>query len=76
MGYKTVLWSFAYRDWDVNMQKGAEYAFEQVTPYLHDGAILLLHAVSSDNAEALGKIIDYARSNGYEFKSLDNLVLK
>ncbi len=76
MGFKTILWSFAYRDWDVNTQKGAEYAFEQVTPYLHDGAIILLHAVSSDNAEALGKIIDYARSGGYEFKSLDNLVLK
>ena len=73
MGYKTVLWSFAYKDWDINLQKGARYAFEQVTPYLHDGCIILLHAVSSDNAEALGSIIDYAREQGYEFKCLDEL---
>ncbi len=73
VGYKTVLWSFAYKDWDINIQKGGRYAFEQVTPYLHDGSIILLHAVSSDNAEALGSIIDYAREQGYEFKSLDEL---
>lgn len=73
MGYKTILWSFAYRDWDVKTQKGPEYALSQVTPYFHDGAILLLHAVSSDNASALGAIIDCAREQGYEFKSLDYL---
>lgn len=73
MGYKTILWSFAYKDWDINMQKGSEYALSQVTPYLHDGAILLLHAVSSDNAGALEDIINYAKNEGYVFKSLDEL---
>lgn len=73
MGYKTIFWSFAYKDWDVNIQQGAEYAFNQVTPYLHDGAILLLHAVSSDNANALESIINYAKEQGYEFRSLDQL---
>lgn len=72
-GYKTVLWSFAYRDWDTKNQNGADYAFSQVTPYLHDGAILLLHAVSSDNAAALENIINYAKEQGYEFRSLDEL---
>ena len=23
MGYRTILWSFAYKDWDINMQQGA-----------------------------------------------------
>ena len=73
MGYRTILWSFAYKDWDINMQQGADYAFNQVTPYLHDGAILLLHAVSSDNANALEDIINYAKNEGYTFKSLDEL---
>lgn len=72
-GYTTVLWSFAYRDWDTKKQQGAQYAYEQVTPYLHDGAILLLHAVSSDNAAALEDIINYAKEQGYEFRSLDAL---
>ncbi len=73
MGYKTIFWSFAYRDWETNNQKGSDYAFSSVTPYLHDGAIILLHAVSKDNADALEGIINYAKEQGYEFKSLDSL---
>lgn len=73
LGMKTVMWSFAYKDWDVNMQKGADFAYQSVMPYLHDGAVLLLHAVSSDNASALEKIINDARAQGYTFKSLEEL---
>lgn len=72
-GFKTIFWSFAYMDWDPEKQKGAAYAVEQVTPYFHDGAILLLHAVSSDNTGALETIINSAKSQGYEFRSLDEL---
>lgn len=71
MGYTTVMWSFAYKDWDVSAQQGAEYAYQSVVPYLHDGAIILLHAVSSDNANALERIINAAKDEGYTFKSLD-----
>lgn len=74
LGFKTVFWSFAYKDWDINSQKGKDYALSQITPYLHDGAILLLHAVSKDNAEAMADIIDYSRSQGYEFASLDEII--
>lgn len=70
MGYTSVFWSCAYADWDVNAAKGGNYAFETVTARLHPGAIILLHSVSPDNAEALGRIIDFARQNGYEFKAL------
>ena len=69
-GYKSVFWSSAYADWDVENSKGADYAFETVTSRLHPGCVLLLHAVSPDNAEALGRIIDYAHSQGYVFKAL------
>ncbi|WP_445670237.1 delta-lactam-biosynthetic de-N-acetylase [Paenibacillus sp. PL2-23] len=72
-GYTSVFWSIAYKDWDVRAQKGASFAFQQVTKQLHPGAILLLHAVSQDNADALGSIIDEARRQGYEFQSLDAL---
>lgn len=67
MGYKTILWSHAYKDWDVDMQKGTEYAINQVVPYTHNGEILLLHAVSKDNAEALNTIISQIREMGFEF---------
>ncbi len=69
-GYKSVFWSSAYADWDENDVKGKQYAFDIVTSRLHPGCVLLLHAVSKDNAQALGDIIDYAHENGYTFKLL------
>lgn len=73
MGYKSVFWSFAYVDWNVNQQRGAAYAHDEVMKYLHPGAILLLHAVSVDNANALDAIIKDAKAQGYEFKPLSEL---
>lgn len=73
MGYTTVFWSFAYFDWDVTIQKGGDYAFSQIMPYLHNGAIILLHSVSSDNADALDRVIKEAKANGYNFASLDTI---
>lgn len=70
MGYTSVFWSCSYADWDVNDTKGADYAFDKISSRLHPGAVILLHSVSPDNAAALGRIIDYARENGYEFQSL------
>lgn len=72
-GYKTMLWSFAYKDWEQNAVRGSKYAFDAVTPYLHSGCIILLHAVSKDNSDALEDIINYAKEAGYVFKSLDDL---
>ncbi len=72
LGYMSVFWSLAYADWDTSAQKGAQYALETVTARIHPGAVILLHAVSSDNANALGDIIDKVRSMGYEFKSLED----
>mgnify|MGYP002520373799 CR=1 FL=1 len=56
--------------------KGGDYAFEKVTSRLHPGAVILLHSVSPDNAAALGRIIDYARANGYEFRALTDFPLQ
>lgn len=71
MGYKSIFWSVAYADWDVNSPKGKDYAVKTVSERLHPGAVILLHSVSQDNADALGEIIDKARADGYEFKALD-----
>ncbi|WP_082927025.1 delta-lactam-biosynthetic de-N-acetylase [Paenibacillus tuaregi] len=72
-GYTNVFWSLAYKDWDVNDQKGGAYAFKKVVSQLHPGAVLLIHAISKDNTDALGNIIDEARRQGYTFKSLNDL---
>lgn len=72
LGYATVLWSSAYDDWDVNNQKGHEYAKKMILNYAHNGCVMLLHAVSKDNTEVLGEIIDALREREYEFYSLDD----
>lgn len=72
-GYRSIFWSAAYKDWDTNDQKGAEYAYQKVIAQLHPGEVLLLHSVSKDNAQALGRIIDEAHRQGYTFKSLNEL---
>ena len=76
LGYTSVFWSVAYRDWDPKTQKGWKYAYDNVMSQLHPGAVILLHSVSSDNAEALGRIIAAAKEQGYEFKSLDQMQKK
>ena len=67
LGYKTMFWSFAYCDWDVNNQPDCIEANKRVTGAAHDGAIYLLHSVSATNAEILPRIIDEIRAQGYEF---------
>lgn len=76
LGYIHIFWSLAFKDWEVDHQKGWEYAYNQTMNQIHPGAIVLLHTVSSDNAEALEQIIKDLRKQGYEFKSLDDLVIK
>ncbi|NBC72095.1 delta-lactam-biosynthetic de-N-acetylase [Paenibacillus sacheonensis] len=75
-GYTSVFWSVAYRDWEPNAQRGWKYAYDNVMAQLHPGAVILLHSVSKDNAEALGRIIDSARDKGYTFKPLNELESK
>ena len=70
LGFVSIFWSTAYDDWDVNKIRGKDYAIERVMSRLHNGAVILLHSVSQDNADALGEIIDKARAEGYEFRSL------
>ncbi len=74
LGYTSVFWSLAYADWDLNSQKGEQYAYDTVVSRLHPGAVILLHSVSPDNANALDNIIDEAKRQGYKFCSLRDYV--
>lgn len=75
-GYTHVFWSLAFKDWEVNNQKGWKYAYDELMEQIHPGAIILLHTVSKDNAEALNKVIVALKKQGYTFKSLDDLMMK
>lgn len=64
-GYKTLFWSFAYVDWKTDSQPSTGEGFKKLTESAHGGEILLLHSVSSTNAEILGDVIDNFRVQGY-----------
>ncbi|CAM3198853.1 delta-lactam-biosynthetic de-N-acetylase [Sporolactobacillus spathodeae] len=73
-GYISVFWSAAYKDWVRTEQHGGAYAYTQIMRRIHPGAIVLLHTVSKDNADALPKVIHDLKKKGYQFRSLDDLV--
>lgn len=73
LNYKTVMWSFAYADWDNEKQPDPEKAKAKVLAGTHNGEILLLHPTSAVNAEIMGDLIREWKSMGYRFGSLDEL---
>ena len=66
-GYKTLVWSFAYCDWNVNDQPDRVQSLERVSGAAHKGAIYLLHSVSETNCQILPEVIDNIRAAGFEF---------
>ena len=73
LGYKTIFWSIAYVDWYKDKSFGKDYVLKNVIANLHDGAICLMHSVSSSNQEALSTVIDKITNEGYTFKTVDSL---
>lgn len=71
LGYKNVMWSFAYVDWDENKQPNEEKAQKTIIDNLHNGEIILLHGNSKTNTNILDNIIKEIKSQGYEIKSLE-----
>lgn len=69
LGYKTVLWSFAYADWDTHNQPDRQASLQKLIERAHSGAIYLLHSVSETNANILGDFIDEMLAQGYSFST-------
>ena len=74
LGYTTVMWSFAYDDWEENKQGREDYAKTKIYDNLHNGEIMLLHATSKDNSNILDEVIKEIKNQGYEFRSLNEFV--
>ncbi len=72
VGYKSIFWSVAHGDYDTEKQPTVEATFDTVTGRFHPGAVILLHAISQSNTDALADIIDEAHAQGYTFKTLDD----
>ena len=70
-GYKSLFWSFAYQDWYTDNQPNPSDALNSMLNKAHPGAIYLLHAVSSTNAQVLGDFIDGMQEKGYVFADFE-----
>lgn len=71
LGYRPVMWSFAYRDWETDNQPDPVTSLQLVTGEAFDGSVILLHSVSATNVEILSDVIDQMRAASYEFYRLD-----
>ena len=76
LGYRHIFWSVAFIDWHADKPRGRDYAYGELMKQLHPGAVILMHTVSPDNAQALPSFIQDAKKAGYTFQSLDDLVLE
>ena len=70
LGYKTIMWSFAYADWDEKNQPSEEEGKKKILENVHNGEIMLLHANSKTNTNILDSVIKEIKNMGYEFKNL------
>ena len=73
LGYRTVLWSLAYVDWNRDSQPTREEAFQKLLPRTHPGAVVLLHSTSQTNAAILDELLTKWEEMGYRFGTLDEL---
>ena len=73
LGYRTVFWSLAYVDWDMDNQPGKQYVLDHFRDYHHNGALILIHNASPSNLEALDEALTYLKNEGYRFGTLDEI---
>lgn len=73
-GYSTVMWSFAYADWDNNNQMDLEKAKSKVLEGSHNGMVILLHPTSATNAAIMKDLIVEWKKMGYRFGDMEELI--
>lgn len=73
LGYKTLLWSFAYADWDNARQPDPEKALNKILSHLHSGEVMLLHPTSATNADIMDRLLTEIEKQGYRIASIEEL---
>jgi len=73
LGYKTIFWSLAYKDWDNENQPDITETINKLLSRTHNGAVVLLHPTSTTNAAILDALIQEWKKSGYRFGTLDEL---
>ena len=67
LGYKSLFWSYSYKDWETDKQPGVKESLGKAVDAAHNGAVYLLHSVSETNNKIMPEMIDQIRAKGFEF---------
>ena len=65
LGYKSLFWSFAYKDWLTDDQPDEAESLQKIVDSACPGMVYLLHAVSKTNANVLADVIDGVAAKGF-----------
>lgn len=71
MGYTTIFWSFAYKDWLNDDQPEPQAAIDKILSRTHPGEIALFHSTSATNSQILGDVIKKWKADGYRLERVD-----
>lgn len=72
-GHYTIQWSVDSLDWK---DLSAEKIFQRVTSNIHPGAIVLFHNAAKNTPEALPKILEKLKSDGYKIVPVSDIIMK
>lgn len=76
LGYNTMLWSWAIRDYEEDDQPSVSYVLNKMKKHYFPGMMPLLHVISSADRKALPKIIYTMKKKGYRFGTVDEFTKK
>lgn len=73
LGYRTVMWTIDTLDWqqDSTPERIISIIQSKITT---NGAIILMHAGSSSEAQVLDRVITMLQNDGYSFKTVDEII--
>ena len=73
MGYYTIQWDVDSLDWK---DLTANDIYNRVTQKTKNGSIILFHNAAKNTPEALPKILEKLKNDGYEFVKINDLIYK
>jgi peptidoglycan/xylan/chitin deacetylase (PgdA/CDA1 family) len=72
LGYRTTMWTIDTLDWQANSTP--DRIISIIQSQLTNGAIILMHAGSASESQALDRVITLLQTKGYELKTVDEVI--
>lgn len=72
LGYRTVMWTIDTLDWQTDSTP--DRILQIIKDYLTPGAIILMHAGSASEAQALDRVITFLQGQGYTLRTITEIL--